>query len=435
MPSRKPRPDPGAEAPDPVAAALRDFVESHPPCRRVRIAFSGGLDSTVLLHAAVRLGLPGLEAMHVDHGLRPDSGRQAAHCRAVAQALNCPFQLQSLEPIDPRAAGLEAAAREARYAALREGLDETDMMLAAQHADDQAETFLLAALRGSGPRGLRAMRPRRREGETWLGRPLLELPRATLLEYARREGLDWYEDPSNRDQRFDRNFLRQTVLPRLRERFGGVSGLARAARWQGEAADQLQAHFASRMQRACDPETGALDLARVRALDPAEARGLVRHWLQEQGLRPPGHERLGEFLRQVLAGHPEAAPRVEWDGGWMRCYRDRVHAGPPREAGDAATPPPDQVWPAGQRELVLADGRQLDREMLAQLGVDPTAELTVSYRRGGERVASPAGRRPLKKLMQERGIAPWERRRIPLLRQADGTIVAVLWPDSANAGS
>ncbi|WP_018880577.1 tRNA lysidine(34) synthetase TilS [Thioalkalivibrio sp. ALE30] len=401
----------------------------------MRIAFSGGLDSTVLLHAAVRLGIPGLEAMHVDHGLRADSGRQAEHCRAVARALNCPFRTCRLEPLDPRPSGLEAAAREARYVALRGGLEETDILLAAQHADDQAETFLLAALRGSGPDGLRGMRPLRREGATWLGRPLLDLPREALVDYARREGLDWYDDPSNRDARFDRNFLRQSVLPLLRERFGSVTGLARAAGWQREVAGQLRTHFDEHMEAARDPESGGLDLAHVRRLDNGSARGLVRHWLQAQGLRPPGHARLGEFLRQVVADNPDASPRVEWEDGWMRRYRDQLWAGPRQEGREGQMPPPDQEWPADQPELRLADGRRLTRSDLRELGVAPDAPLTVSYRRGGERVATPAGHRPLKKLMQERGIPPWARQRIPLLRQADGVIVAVLWPDRANARS
>ena len=432
MPSRKPLPDPGAGALDPVAAALRDFLQAHPGYRQVRIAFSGGLDSTVLLHAAVRLGIPNLEAMHVDHRLRPDSGEQVEHCRAFAQALNCPFRLRTLGSLDTRALGVEAAAREARYAMLREGLDATGIILAAQHADDQAETFLLAALRGSGPEGLQAMRPLRREGETWLGRPLLGLPREALAALAEQEGLDWYDDPSNQDPRFDRNFLRQSVLPLLQERFDGAAGLARAAAWQQEAVGQSRQHFSGLLKGLRDPLDGSLDLRALRALDSSTQRGLLRHWLREQGLRAPGHDRLGEFLRQVLVDNPEASPAVEWDGGWMRRYRDQLHAGPKEEA---AGPPPEQPWPADQSELILADGRRLTREMLPRLGVDREAALTVSYRSGGEVVATPAGRRSLKKLMQERGIAPWERSRIPLLRQLDGAIVAVLWPGMVHAGS
>ncbi len=417
-----------------MVVALRDFLQIHPGYQRVRIAFSGGLDSTVLLHAAVRLGIPGLEAMHVDHRLRTDAAQQAEHCRQMAQDMGLSLRVRELETLVPQGNGLEAAAREARYERLREGLGEADLILSGQHADDQAETFLLAALRGSGPEGLRAMRPLRRDGGSWLGRPLLGLPRTTLFAYAQREGLSWYEDPSNRDPRFDRNFLRQSVLPLLRERFGGVTGLARAAAWQREAAEQLRTYFAGQMEQAQDPVSDALDLGTLRSLDLATARGLVRHWLREQGLRPPGHERLGEFLRQVAARNPGAAPQVEWADGWMRCYRDQLHAGAKRPGMDIETPP-DQAWPPNQPELILADGRRMTREMLEELGVDPNARLTVSYRRGGERVATAAGHRPLKKLMQEHGIAPWERHRIPLLRQMDGAIVAVLWPKLDNVRS
>ncbi|WP_026279851.1 tRNA lysidine(34) synthetase TilS [Thioalkalivibrio sp. ALJ16] len=435
MPSRKPPPDPRAAADDPVVAALRDFLKPASGPRRVRVAFSGGLDSSVLLHAATRLGVAGLEAMHVDHRLRPDAPLQAEHCAAMAGALGCLFQLRVLAPLDRTDGGLEAAARKARYARLREGLGADDLILTAQHADDQAETFLLAALRGSGPDGLQGMRPRRREGATWLGRPFLNLPRAALIEYAQRAHLDWYDDPSNRDLRFDRNFLRHSVMPRLRERFGGSAGLARAAAWQQEAVARLRARDAARLPAPDDMARPWLELDRLRPLQASEQRGLLRQWLRQQGLRPPGHERLQEFLRQVLAASPDASPCVAWDDGWMRRYQGRVYAGPgPATAADAE-PPPDHLWPVEQREFVLPDGRCLNRDMLPALGVERDAALTVSYRRGGEQVLTAGGRRSLKKLLQARGIPPWERQRIPLLRRSDGELVAVVWPEMANARS
>ncbi|WP_019627035.1 tRNA lysidine(34) synthetase TilS [Thioalkalivibrio sp. ALJT] len=419
---------------DPVVGAVREFLEPFSGPRRVRIAFSGGLDSCVLLHAAVRLGLAGLEAMHVDHRLRSDASLQAEHCATVARALGCPFELRELEPLNTADSGLEAAARTARYAQLRAGLGAGDLILTAQHADDQAETFLLAALRGSGPDGLQGMRPLRREGATWLGRPLLYLPQTALVDYARRERLDWYDDPSNLDLRFDRNFLRHSVMPLLRERFGGRTGLARAAGWQQEAVERLRTCDRARMPASGDTARPWLELDRLRPLEAREQRGLLRQWLREQGVRPPGHERLREFLRQVLSARVDTSPLVVWDDGWMRRYQGRLYAGrgAPAEAGGALRP--DRIWPPEQQQCQLPDGRCLDRDMLPALGVQRDMALTVSYRRGGEKVLTAAGRRTLKKLFQARGIPPWERDRVPLLRQANGEVVAVLWPETVLAG-
>ena len=434
MPSRKPLPDPAAGALDPVRAALTRFLRDHPGLHTLRIAFSGGRDSTVLLHAAADLGLPGLEAMHVDHALRADSEAQAAHCRQVAAALGVPFRSCRLPPLEVAADGVEAAARAARYQRLREGLDGDGVILTAQHADDQAETFLLAALRGSGPEGLKAMAPLRREGQTWLGRPLLAVSAAEVAEAAEAMGLAWYDDPSNTDTRYDRNFLRHEVMPLLRGRFAVPHGLCRAAGWQRETAEHLERYFGARLEavQADDPRT--LSRRRLLQLADPERRGVLRLWLRRLGRRPPGRERLEEFLRQLTAAGEAATPRLEWPEGVVRVYRDRIDAGgsaPPQ-------PPASQPWPVDQDQLRLATGARLSRSRLPGLGIAADTELEVVYRRGGEVVRTAAGRRPLKKLMQERGIPPWQRDRIPLLRRPGGEILAVLWdaaPDPDGAGS
>lgn len=431
MPSRKPHPDPAAGALDPVRAVLTGFLRDHPRFHTLRIAFSGGRDSTALLHAAADLGLPGLEALHVDHALRPDSAAQAAHCRQVAAALGVPFRSCRLPPLEADAEGVEAAARAARYARLREGLDDDGLILTAHHADDQAETFLLAALRGSGPEGLKAMAPLRREGATWIGRPLLGLSAAEVAAAAERRGLAWYDDPSNTDTRYDRNFLRHEVMPLLRRRFAVPQGLCRAARWQREAAGHLEQYFDARLQAVQEGGPRMLSRRRLLELADSDRRGVLRLWLRRLGLRPPGRERLGEFLRQLEVAAPDAGPRLEWPDGVLRVYRDCIDAG---ESVSAPRPVP-QPWPVGHEQLQLDSGVRLSRSQLPALGIDADAELEVVYRRGGEEVLAAAGRRPLKKLMQERGIPPWKRDRIPLLRRPGGPILAVLWDAAADRGS
>lgn len=360
--------------------------------------------------------------MHVDHGLRPDSAQQAQFCRQIANDLDVPLEIRCLAPLEPRGSGMEAAARAARYVALREGLGEQDMILTAQHAEDQAETFLLAALRGSGPDGLKGMLPLRREGDTWLGRPLLELGERPLAAYAAQAGLDWFEDPSNRDTRFDRNFLRREIMPRLQDRFEVSNALVRAARWQQESVRHQEAYFAGLLTGLGDAGGETLGIAGLQRLEPPTRRGLLRYWLGRRGIRPPGHRRLGEFLRQVAEGRAEASPSLRWAEGWLRTYRGRIYAGGPGDGAPVVSP---RVWPAHQEELVLADGRRLRRADLPALGLPRDAPLEVVGREAGEIVRTPQGRRSLKKLMQQRGIPPWERDRVPLLRHADGTLVAV----------
>lgn len=430
MPSRNPSPDLAPEGVDPVREALRAFLNQCSGTGRRRIAFSGGRDSSVLLHAAAQLAVPGLEAMHIDHGLRPDSAEQAAFCQRVAAALGVPLTTRRLASLATHGAGVEAAARAGRYAALREGLGERDLVLTAQHADDQAETFLLAALRGSGPEGLKGMLWLRREGGTWLGRPLLELGADTLATYARDTRLEWFEDPSNRDTRFDRNFLRQEILPRLQARFDVPSALVRAAGWQRESLRHQEAYFAGLLDGIGDAGAHTLAIPGLLRLEPHTQRGLLRYWLRQRGIRPPGHRRLGEFLRQLAEGGSGAAPGLAWADGWLRTYRGRVHAGASGGADPGVTP---RAWPVEQEELVLADGRRLARADLPALGLERDAPLEVVGREAGEVVHTPKGRRSLKKLMQQRGVPPWERHGIPLLRRPDGTLVAVLW-DAVEGG-
>ncbi|WP_017926292.1 tRNA lysidine(34) synthetase TilS [Thioalkalivibrio sp. HL-Eb18] len=407
----------------PVMAAVRAFLQDHPGATSLRVAFSGGRDSSVLLHALAQLRPQGLEAWHVNHGLRPDAEAQAAFCVRVAEALEVPLTVRNVIVLDDASEGPEAAARRARYTALREGLGERDLILTAQHADDQAETFLLAALRGSGPEGLQGMRVLRREGDTWLGRPLLAVPGESIAGYARVAALDWYHDPSNDDTRFDRNFLRREIFPRLAERFPVYGSLARCARWQREAVDRLAS-----LEDKHLPGEASLEVASLAELDLPARRARLRAWLRAQGLRPPGHVRLEEFCRQLEVHGADRNPELRWADGWMGVYRGTIYAEAPD--GKPAAPGDVMPWPPGHARLTLPDGRVLERAALEALGVDAQEALEVGFRRGGETVVTPAGRRPLKKRLQERGVPPWAREHLPLVRRrADGTVVAILWPD------
>ncbi len=419
-PSRKP-------VPEPVPSALRAFLGRHSGIDRLRVALSGGRDSTVLLHALSeqdrdRRALP----LHVHHGLHPLADRQAEHCLHFAATLGYACEVREVRVPESPKEGVEAAARRLRYQALAAGASPGDCILTAHHAADQAETFLLAALKGSGPSGLAAMPELRRLGACWLGRPLLGVAGSALAAYAAARDLSWVEDPTNEDRRFDRNFLRREVLPRLATRFPAERRLALAAELQGEVVDVLDGLLDPLLERLQGPDPQSLDLRQFSAQPPARRPWLLRRFIARAGAAIPRRVPLLEFLRQLEEAGADRCPALDWDGYALRSHRGVLYLLGPSET-DRAELPQGLAWPAGARELRLPDGRVLTLEELRDAGVTDTADLSVVFRHGGEWLRQPDGtRRSLKNLMQERGIPPWRRSRIPLI-QRRGELVAVLW--------
>lgn len=414
------------------------------PARRLCVAFSGGLDSTVLLHAAARLCAdhPGhrLRAVHVDHQLHDDSGRWSAHCEAAAGRLGVAFQKVAVEVPRRPGQGLEAAARGARYAALGALLAPGELLLTAHHADDQLETVLLALMRGAGLRGLSAMPPGQRFSRGWLVRPLLGFTQAALEAWACQERLEWLTDPSNVDTRFDRNHLRHQVLPALRARWPAAARSAvRSAAHLGEAGAVLDSLAARDCAAA---RVGAcMDVEVLRALDPARRRNLLRYWIRRQGMLAPSTRKLAAIEHDLLQAREDRVPCVAWEGGELRRHAGLIHVLPPGVVPAAAFAP--LQWPVTQ-SLVLPGG--LGRLRLESCDSGKTGmpgpgmpglavarlapSLEVRARRGGESLR-PAGdphRRTLKKLLQSYGVLPWWRPHVPLIFSA-GRLAAVadLW--------
>jgi tRNA(Ile)-lysidine synthase len=266
---------------------------------RLRIALSGGVDSVVLLHLLARLApdFPFvLSAMHVHHGLNPKADDWAAHCRALCERLGVPFETVRVNIARKSAAGLEAAARKARYAALiRPG---ADAVVLAHHLDDQAETVLFQLLRGGEPRALAAMPEARTHEGVLLLRPLLNTPKTALVAYAKRHRLDWVEDDSNADTALSRNALRQDIIPLLarhfpdyRERLSGV------ARRMAEVAGLLESMASADKLRHAP---GALEIVELSALPEARARNLLAHFLRGHEVALPRPAAMRELLRQLL---------------------------------------------------------------------------------------------------------------------------------------
>lgn len=393
-----------------------------PPPREgpLLLGLSGGLDSTVLLHLLAgdpALRGRGLRALHVDHGLHPQSATWGEACRAHCEALGVPLQIVRVQ-VHEDGEGLEAAARRARHAAFAEAMAPGELLVTAHHRDDQAETVLLRLLRGAGD-GLAAMRPLRPFGVGWLWRPLLEQPRAALAAYAREHSLHWIEDPSNASDRHDRNFLRHRVLPRLGERWPQAgAALARSAALLATQSDLLAGEDARRLAQVQGLDPATLSVTGLQAEAPAWRARLLRAWVTTLGLPPLAAEAPASIERELLAARQDATARFAWSGAVMHRWRDLLHAGP-----DCAPLPPDwsTEW-AGEAPLPLPGGGTLALEPPGRFDTP----LRAHARQGGERLRLPGRdhRSELKHVLQDLGVPPWERARLPLLSAADGTLLA-----------
>ncbi len=402
-----------------LAAAVADALARHGgPAQRLAVALSGGLDSMVLLHVLVALRAArgfALQAVHVHHGLSPCADDWAAFCAQWCAAFDVPLSVHRVQLARDDPSGVEAAARRARHHVFA-GLD-VDVLLTAHQQDDQAETLLLQLLRGSGPKGLAAM-PLWQLRVGWRAaqlRPLLGVPRAAILDYACEAGLDWVEDESNRDPRYRRNALRQRIMPLLAEHFpGSTTTLARAAALQADAAGLLD--DLARLDAAGTLQGERLDCAGLAALPPPRARNLLRHFIAQHAHPLPSARVLDEALQQLQSARADARVCVNLQHAALRRYRGGAYLvaamteapATVRWRGEVLLPVPGTGVSVRLRPTA---GRGLRRAAL-EAGM-----VTLGVRQGGERLRLHAGgpHRSLKQLLQEGGIPPWQRERLPLL--------------------
>ncbi|WP_085612296.1 MULTISPECIES: tRNA lysidine(34) synthetase TilS [unclassified Pseudomonas] len=393
-----------------------------------RIAFSGGLDSTVLLHLLANLAktesLPALSAIHVHHGLQAAADAWPAHCQDVCDELLVPLQVQRVQ-VQP-GASVERAARDARYAAFSAATQANDVLLTGQHRDDQAETLLFRLLRGAGVRGLSGMPATRALGQGSLVRPLLDITRAELEAYARDHGLRWVEDPSNQDRQFSRNYLRHQVLPLLSGRWPqAYASMARSAAHLREAQgllDELaQIDLATAKLPAEFEWSGlpSLEFAAIAKLSDARQRNALSHWLGPL-TRLPDTDHWSGWVDVRDAGNDaspiwrladgelhRSAGRLWWlSGQWLRT---------PVVSGD---------WHEPSLALRLPDN---GRVMFS--GQTPAGPLQVRYRQGGEVMhLADRGHRDLKRLLNERAVPGFVRGRLPLLFRGEELLAVANLP-------
>ncbi|WP_085647799.1 MULTISPECIES: tRNA lysidine(34) synthetase TilS [unclassified Pseudomonas] len=415
---------PSIDLPSRLLRSLRPWLSAS----HWRVAFSGGLDSTVLLHLLANLAktesLPALSAIHVHHGLQAAADAWPAHCQDVCDELSVPLQVQRVQ-VQP-GASVERAARDARYAAFSAATQANDVLLTGQHRDDQAETLLFRLLRGAGVRGLSGMPATRALGQGSLVRPLLDVTRAELEAYAQDHGLRWVEDPSNQERQFSRNYLRHQVLPLLSGRWPQAhASMARSAAHLREAQgllDELaQIDLATAKLPAEFEWSGlpSLEFAAIAKLSDARQRNALSHWLGPL-TRLPDTDHWSGWVDVRDAGNDaspiwrladgelhRSAGRLWWlSGQWLRT---------PVVSGD---------WHEPSLALRLPDN---GRVMFS--GQTPVGPLQVRYRQGGEVMhLADRGHRDLKRLLNERAVPGFVRGRLPLLFRGEELLAVANLP-------
>jgi len=414
--------DAGALVPERILRAL----ERLPGIRRYWIAFSGGLDSTVLLHAmaALRPRLEaGLCAVHVNHGLQPAAVDWVQRCQETCDGLGVQMQTIGVDARPAAGESPEAAARHARYEALRALIEAGDCLLTAHHQDDQAETVLLQLLRGSGVAGLAAMPPKAPFAAGWHVRPLLDLPRDELRAYAAAHTLRWIDDPSNFDTGLRRNFLRHEILPRLRQHWPAFARtLSRSAMHNAETARLLDEVGAEDIKMAAGPMVATLSIDALMQLSPERLNNVVRYWLRKLELPLPSTAHLDRLYEDILKAAQGSTPLLAWPGAEVRRYRSLLYAMWPLPPHDPRLVMP---WNLDAPLDLPTCGGRLDVRHVAGYGIKRMLlkgqPVTVRFRRGGE-LCRPAGRghaHELRKLLQESAVPPWLRERVPLLYVGD----------------
>jgi tRNA(Ile)-lysidine synthase len=403
------------------------------------VALSGGLDSCVLLHSLVELKLPvKIRALHINHQISPNANGWQEHCADICAQLNVSFTAVKVD-VKNTGRGIEDAAREARYAVFERHVSAGDYLFTAHHSDDQSETMLLRLMRGAGPRGLAAMAQARRLGQGILHRPLLNFSRAELEVYAHEQALTWVNDESNANDHYDRNYLRNQVMPLLRGRWPSF-----ANKWQQTAelcaANEALIEELARQDLILagikDELVGtSVNLTYIESLSLIRRHNMIRTWLREQGLTAPELQHLQQIEQQIIGGRQDAETQVSWGDVSLRVYRQRVYALPL-----ADLPQVPQAVPEFSASVDLSAGIKFSVELfksaantLIKAGTLLKADLPdlhLRFRQGGER-CKPVGRahsQTLKHFLQDYGVAPWLRESLPLVYSGDNLVaVANLW--------
>lgn len=380
--------------------------------KRLFVGFSGGLDSTVLLHllSSDPTVKAKLIAVHINHGLSKNANNWQRKCAEFSRQLDVAFITHALN-LSP-GPNVELRARDGRYAFFQEQIGAGDCLLLAHHQDDQAETLLLHLLRGAGVDGLAAMPPLRSCGSGELLRPLLQFQRQDLYDYAVAAHLSWSEDESNEDLDLNRNFIRRVILPQLKTKWpAAVANIARTA-FHCQETRQLMDALALNDCPQLATHTHSLDLEPLLHFDTQRLGNILRYWLRKQGRVMPQTEQLKQIIAAIIFAAPDAKPLFEGNGYQLRRFQNRLYISGEKQAIIIT----ERVWFNFPGTLQLSNSISLKAQPVEEGIFLPCPEtIRIAPRRGGERFFWRGKTRVVKKLLQEWEIPPWQRDSIPFL--------------------
>jgi tRNA(Ile)-lysidine synthase len=395
--------------------AMHEFLALYGTERTYWIAFSGGLDSRVLLSLchSLNLGEYKWHAIYVDHGLNLNALAWGDACARICKDLGIPFTARSIKVLHQKGESLENLARDARYALFSEYIKSNDMLLTAHQEDDQAETVLMQLIRGSGLKGLSAMPMVRPFALGFHGRPLLNLPRSLLKQYAAEKKLNWIEDGSNQNEKHTRNFIRHQILPLLKQRFPSVTQTLSRVATHCAKAEQFINKSLHKLSPDLNCRNQTLSVSKLLLEDIDHQKFILRQWIEHQNFRMPSEKKINAVLQNVLCAGWDKNPCVKWESVELRRYRDHLFL-------QQTMPKFDEtaifIWDF-QRPLKLPGLGTLHVVETKGGGYRPDInKVVVKFRLGGEVVLlHNRTHHALKKIFQEKGIPPWERSRIPLI--------------------
>ena len=437
------------------------------------VAYSGGVDSHVLLHAIQRVKQDPqfnfhLSAVHIHHGLSQYADQWQAHCQKVCNQLKIDFQTANVSVVAQPRQSLEAQAREARYNKLVELAPANSQVLLGQHQDDQLETFLLQLKRGAGPKGLSGMNrawvshcSTQADKQVGFYRPLLDNTQQAILDYAQQYNLSWCEDESNQNTDFERNFLRHDVLPVLQNRWPKIAhSVARSA--------TLCAQQQSLLDEICDEKlqqikvsANSLYLPTLKKLSRSWLHQLVRYWLSEQNIQSPSLGVLNQLGPEVLDAAEDASPVLQWNGwqfrrfdqqlfviraGFEKVIFNKVWKGEkciqlPNNMGNLTfTQNKNTNTHFKEANTIKMENGQVDYTQTNSTQVNVPSQLTVNpnlgpifIRTGGYSVRfKPVGchhSKPIKQWFKQWKVAPWLRESVVMIIQNE-QVLAILLNDS-----
>jgi tRNA(Ile)-lysidine synthase len=410
-----------------LLSAVRDFCLLQDANKTYWVAYSGGLDSHVLLALMSELRILlsiQVKAIHINHGLSSNAEAWSLHCEKICRELAIPFIAHKIQITLQSGDSLEALARQKRYDLLARELGPNDILLTAHHQDDQAETVFLQLLRGAGPTGLAAMPSLKILGKALHGRPLLDFSQQDLVLYAEQNNLHWQQDESNDNTRYTRNFLRHEIFPLLKKRWSTVTQtVSRAAKFCAQA-DELLDQYVKKDVAAVQgsvPET--LSIKKLSHFTAIQQRFILRSWIQQCGYDMPSAALMDTIQNNILTARWDRLPQLTWQNVLLRRYQDDLYLLPLASAHDKK-----QVYSwLLSHSLVLPVLGKLTATLSFQQGLHhDVQEVSVRLRQGGEYCRLPGRKQhhTLKKLFSAWRVLPWERDRMPLIFFAE-TLIAI----------